>query len=201
VRVQAQGEQPLRAGLTDDEGLARFETVDPSPAYSIRAQKVDYALALLGQGTVPKGRVTRVTMALTPHAGERLFVGLDAGGLTEIDTASPLIVRTLVFPGEQPGAVRHLLIHPGEDLLYAIVRGRSILLDRDSGAHVGSLAIRETGDGQDPIQTWGLTGDGQRLLVLGRDAAGPHWTLDALTGDSISETWFPELSFVPHVFC
>jgi DNA-binding beta-propeller fold protein YncE len=187
---------PLPVLLTDNVGIARFENAPPDPAYSIQVQKVGYDLASGQNIAVAEGRDTEIGVPLTPHAGGRLFVGLDRARVAQIDTSSLLTMQTIVLPGAPEAPVRHLRVHPGGDFLYAVAGAQGYILDGETGALLGRLEIDGT------IESLDLSADGQYLLVSNvRDdyASGilspVHLlTLDARTGELVADTLLADAS-------
>jgi YVTN family beta-propeller protein len=196
VEARPRNGAPLAAAFTDDAGIARFENAPPDPAYSIQVQKVDYELSLGQSVSVPEGRTTEFAVSLTPHAGDRLFVGLDRSRVARIDAASLLPIETLVLPGASEAPVRHLLVHPDRNLVYAVAGMRGYILDGTSGATLGRLVISDT------VESLDLSVDGQHLYVSGVEddyASGllsrVHLlTLDARSGELVTDTLLTEIS-------
>jgi predicted amidohydrolase len=200
VWVKAWGGQPLPTAITDETGVARFEELPPSPAYHLRIQKIDYALAFDSQVTVPEEQKTEIIVSLSPQAGARLFVGLEKAKMTEIDTASLLIVQTIRLPGEEQAPVQHLLLHPDQDLIYAAVGPEAYAIDRQSGASLGRLEIPCPPNTQDSVETWGLSDDGQYLFVVGTWQRGPLMILDAHSGQLLNDVDLHDVDVQPQVF-
>jgi YVTN family beta-propeller protein len=188
VQVQAQSAQPLPIATTDVSGVVRFENIPPDPAYSIRVQKVDYDLAVEFETMVQERQETYVTVSLTSHAGGRLFAGLDTNSITEIDTASLLIVQTVHVPGRDGSGVSCLLAHPTEDLLYAIVGVGGYILDSQSGAQLASLEIKNPDQIPGWVERFGLSKDGQRLFAVSTWNRGSLTILDSHTGQLLMDT-------------
>lgn len=200
VQIQARGAHPLPTAITDETGVVRFEELPPSPAYRLQVQKVDYALAFDSQVAVPEEQETEITVPLSPQAGARLFVGLDEAKVTEIDTASLLVVQTTRLPGEEQAPVQHLLLHPDQDLVYAVVGPEAYTLDRRSGASLGRLEIPGPPGIQDPVETWGLSDDGRYLFVVGTWHRGPLMMLDAHSGQLLNDVYLHDTDVRPEVF-
>jgi YVTN family beta-propeller protein len=159
VLLDSRGGQALPAVLTDEAGVARFDDVPPGPAHSIQVQKVDFDLGSIAEAAFVEGQETEIVVQLTPHAGERLFVGLDKARVLEIDVASWLPVQTLVLPGASEAVVYHLRLHPTQPLLYAVAGDKGFILDSRSGATLAQMQV-ETG-----IDSLDLSADGRYLLV------------------------------------
>lgn len=189
VEVQQPGQEPMPAADTDETGAARFAHPRPDPNYSIQVQKPDYALALQEGVSVAESQETEVSVQIVPQPGGRLFVGLAQTRLAEIDTASLLVLRTIVLPAAPNAPVRHLCLHPDEDLLYAMAGARALVL-RTSGT---VLAEFDTGGTVDSLD---VSRDGKHLLLTGTaqgDAsaiiAQRHlWILDARSGALVEDT-------------
>ncbi|MBN1136588.1 MAG: carboxypeptidase regulatory-like domain-containing protein [Anaerolineae bacterium] len=184
VQVQAQGEQPWPAVTTDEEGVARFRDLPPGSTYVVRVQKLDYDLVFQPQVVVPEGKETTVSVPLAPHAGDRLYVGLDWARVTEIDTASLLPVRTIRMSDWKLGPVSHIRIHPSKELLYTIVDGQGYIVDSRYEKSLGRL--RAKGE----IGSLDLTVDGRYALATGaEDGAVTHlFTFDAESGKLMTDT-------------
>jgi DNA-binding beta-propeller fold protein YncE len=187
---------PLPVLLTDNAGVARFENAPPDPAYSIRVQKVDFDLGSKQDLAVTKEQETEVVVSLIPHSGEQLFVGLDKARIAEIDTASWLTVQVIHLPVAPEAQVYHLLLHPHEDLLYAVAGDRGLILDSGSGATLGQMQV-ETG-----IDTLDLSADGECLLVTtvpgGVDPSGAMgrvhlMALNSQSGEITADWLLPEI--------
>lgn len=188
VWVLSRGRQPLTEASTDATGRARFQDLPPGSDYGVRVQKIDYDMALASLVSVPEGKEREVTIPLTPHAGSRLFVGLDESRIAQIDTASLLVVQIGHLPSEGQRPVSYLLIHPHEDLLYAVAGDEGCILDSRSGALLGHLEIKNPWRWSEPVEALGLSGDGQHLYVWGTSFRGPLMILDAHDGQLISDT-------------
>lgn len=183
VQVQQPGQPSMPAALTDKTGAARFMHPQPDLGYSIRAQKIDYALATQAGVAVPEGQETEATVQLNPQPGGRLFVGLERGRLAVIDTASLLVVQTLVLHTAPEAQVRHVRIHPDGSLVYVIAGARLLILS----SHGALLAEVDTGGTVDSLD---VSADGAYLLLTGTAAGDASaivaprqaWTLDARSG-------------------
>lgn len=184
VQVQAQGEQPLPAVTTDEQGAARFRDLPPGSTYVMRVQKIDYDLVFQPKVVVPEGKETAVSMPLTPHAGGRLYVGLDWARVIEVDTASLLPVRTIRMSDWKLGPVSHIRVHPSKDLLYTIVDGQGYVVDSRYEKSVGRLRAK----GQ--IGSLDLTADGRHALAIGAEdgAVSRLFTFDAESGKLLTDT-------------
>lgn len=200
IQIQARGAQPLLTAITDETGVVRFEELPPSPAYRLQVQRVDYALAFDSQVTVPEEQETEIIVPLNPRAGARLFVGLDRARMTEIDTASLLVVQTMRLPSKKQAPVQHLLLHPDQDLIYAVVGSEAYTLDRRSGASLGRLEIPTPPGIQDPVETWGLSDNGRYLFVIGTWKRGPLMMLDARSGQLLNDVSLHDTDVPPEVF-
>jgi DNA-binding beta-propeller fold protein YncE len=159
VQVRPRNGQWLPTIVTDENGIARFDSVPPDPGYIVQVQNVDFDFVSQEDVAVPEEQETEIVVPLTPHPGERLFVGLDRARVLEVDTASWLGVQTLVLPGAAGASVSHLRLHPTEALLYAVVGDKGLILDSRNGAVVGWMKV-DTG-----IGSLDLSADGQYLLV------------------------------------
>lgn len=184
VRVRAWGEQALPIVSTDRTGVARFEDLVPDPAYVIQVQKIDYALTFRREVAVPAGERVEITVSLPALADGRLFVGLDGSRVAEIDTASLLTVQTTRLPDWKQEPVRHLRLHPTEDVLYTVGDGEGCILDGQSGAVLRQFVLEGT------VEEVGLQNDGRHLFVVSQEAEDlAHLlTLDAITGELLSST-------------
>jgi hypothetical protein len=188
VEVQQPGQPAMLSAVTDETGTARFAHPRPDPNYSIRVQKRDYALALQKGVSVPESQETEVTVQIVPQHGGRLFVGLEQARLVEIDTASLLVLQTVILPAAPDAPIRHVRLHPDGNLLYAVVGARALVLSL-SGAVLAELDMGGTVDSLD------MTGDGRYLLLTGTargDAsaivAQRHlWILDARSGALVED--------------
>ncbi len=189
VEVQQPGQPPMPGTNTDETGTAQFAHPRPDPSYSVRVQKADYAFALQTGVSVPESQETEVSVRLVPQPGGRLFVGLERARLVEIDTASLLVVRTIVLPAAPEAPVRHLRLHPHENLLYAVA-GARVLLMSAVGAVFAELDLDGTVDSLD------VSGDGAFLLLTGTAQADASaivsqrhvWTLDAHSGALVDDS-------------
>jgi len=184
VQVQAQGEQPLPPVTTDEQGAARFRELLPSSTYVVRVQKIDYDLVFQPQVVVPEGKETTVSLPLAPHAGGRLYVGMDWARVTEVDTASLLPVRTIRMSDWNLGLVSHIRVHPSKDLLYTIVDGQGYVVDSHYDKSLGRLRAR----GQ--IGSLDLTADGRYAVAIGAEggAVSRLFTFDAESGSLLTNT-------------
>lgn len=188
VEVQQPGQRPMPAANTDETGTARFAHPRPDPGYSIRVQKPDYGFALQEGVSVPESQETEVIVEAAPQTGGRLFVGLTQARLAEIDTASLLVLRTIVLPAAPYAPVRHLRLHPQENLLYAVAGARAFIISA-SGVVLAESDIEGTVDSLD------VTQDGKYLLLTGTSqgdasaiVAQRHlWILDAHTGALVED--------------
>ena len=189
ARVQAQqpGQSPLPAVLTDESGRARFMHPWPDPAYSVQAQQVDYLLARRAGIAVPESQETEVTVQLEPRPGGRLFVGREGARLTEIDTASLLVVQTLVLRAAPEAQIRHVRVHPDGGLVYIVAGARLLIL----GTGGGVRAEVDTGGIVDSLD---VTADGVYVLLTGTTAEDESvvperraWTIDARSGALVEE--------------
>jgi hypothetical protein len=212
VHVQSRGAQPLPVATTDEDGEARFRNAPPASTYVVRVQQVDYELVIRPQVTVPEGKRTVLDVALTPRAGGRLYVGLDGTRLTEVDTSSLLPVATERLPNWKQGAVSHLRVHAGEEMLYTVTSAEiepdasprsprpSVAHDeidvlyRESKAIVGRLEVEGV------VQDLQLSADGRRLLALTAPSGQPATLdqarllyLDALSGHLLTSTLLADL--------
>lgn len=188
VLVQQPGQPSMPAALTDETGIARFMHPRPDPAYSIQAQQVDHLLARQGGVAVPESQETTVTLQLEPQPGGRLFVGLEPSRLAEIDTASLLVVQTLVLRVAPEAQVRHVRLHPDESLVYVVAGARLLILGRSGG-------VRAEVDTGGTVDSLDVTANGAYLLLTGTAAGGASivaqrqaWTLDAHTGAMVEDT-------------
>jgi YVTN family beta-propeller protein len=184
IQVQAQGEQPLPAVATDEKGAARFRELPPGSTYVVRVQKIDYDLVFQPQVVVPEGKETTVSVPLTPHAGDRLYVGMDWARVTEIDTASLLPVRIIRMSDWNLGAVSHIRVHPSKDLLYTIVDGQGYIVDSRYDKSLGRLKARSQ------IGSLDLTVDGRYAVAIGAQggAVSRLFTFDAVSGKLLTDT-------------
>ncbi len=204
VWVSAPGAPSRPALATDERGIARFQDLPPGTQGTVWVQKVDYELASESGLALLAGQKNQVRVPLTPHPGDRLFVGLDQARVAEIDLASLLVVQTIRLSGESGGAVQHLLVHPSQGLLYAITRSRvrildgrgtgsiprteGYILDARTGASRGRLDILETWEVSPSIQGLGLSEDGQRLYVVANWVRGMVMVMDAGSGRLLDAT-------------
>jgi hypothetical protein len=183
VEVQQPGQPAMPAAHTDETGTARFAHPRPDPGYSVRVQKVDYALALQSGVSVPESQETEITVQVLPQPGGRLYVGLEQARLAEIDTASLLVMQTIILPAAPDAPVRHLRLHPQEELLYAVAGARAfvisangaVLAEFDTGGTVDSLDVTE--EGRYLLLTGTSQGDASAIV-----AQRHLWVLDARTG-------------------
>jgi len=184
VQVQAQGEQPLPAITTDEKGTARFRDLPPGSTYVVRLQNIDYDLVFQPQVVVPEGKETTVSVPLTPHAGGRLYVGMDWARVAEIDTASLLPVRTIRMSDWNLGAVSHVRVHPSKDLLYTIVDGQGYIVDSRYDKSLGRLR------GRGELGSLDLTVDGRYAVAIGAQgsAVSRLFTFDAESGKLLTDT-------------
>ncbi len=184
IQVQAQGEQPLPPVTTDEKGEVRFRELPPGSTYVVRVQKIDHDLVFQPQVVVPEGKETTVSVPLTPHAGGRLYVGLDWARVTEVDTASLLPVRIIRMSDWNLGAVSHLRVHPSQDLLYTIVAGQGYIVESRYERSLGRL--RAKGE----IGSLDLTADGRHVVAIGAegDAISRLFTFDAESGKLLTDT-------------
>jgi uncharacterized protein YceK len=190
ARVEAQqpGQLPMPAANTDETGMARLAHPRPDPGYAIRVQKPDYALGRKENVSVPESQETEVTVELVPQPGGRLFVGLAQARLAEIDTASLLVLRTVILPAAPDAPVRHLSLHPDEELLYAVAGAQAFVL-RANGA---VLAEFDTGGTVDSLD---VSRDGEYLFLTGSAQGGASaliarrhlWILDARSGALVED--------------
>ena len=196
IRLQEPSGPPLPTTTTDSTGHARFHDLPADLDAGISVQKAEYDLVVETQVALQSGHQTHLTLPLTPDAGGRLFVGLEDARIVPIDTASLLPLEPVALPADE-GPVTHLLLHPEQDWLYVIAGSQAFLLDSRTGATLAPLEIQlpsgETGPtsvGPTPvglIQTWGLSHDGQHLLVL--DFALDHvLTLEAASGHMVASS-------------
>ncbi len=184
VQVQAQGEQPLPTVTTDEKGAARFRDLPPGSTYVVRVQKIDHDLVFQPQVVVPEGKETTVSVPLTPHAGGRLYVGLDWARVTEIDTASLLPVRIIRMSDWNLGPVSHIRVHPSRDLLYTIVDGQGFIVESRYEKSLGRLR------GRGQIGSLDLSADGRHVLAIGAEgsAVSRLFTFDAESGKLLTDT-------------
>jgi DNA-binding beta-propeller fold protein YncE len=188
VRVQQPGQSPMPGAATDESGIARFMHPRPDPGYSVQAQQIDYLLARQTGIAVPESQDTEVTLQLEPQPGGRLFIGREQGRLTEVDTASLLVVQTLVLRVAPEALVRHVRIHPKDDLVYVVAGARLLILsangallaEADTGGTVDSLDV--SADGAHLLLTGTATGDAS-AIVAQRQA----WTFDAHSGALVED--------------
>lgn len=189
VQVQATGEQALPAAMTDESGVARFYELPPNPSYRLRVQQIGYDLTYKPQVEVPEGRETTVTVSLSPHVTERLFVGLNKAQVAVIDTASLLVMHLLVLPAPPQAPVRHLLTHPDRELLYAVAGDRGYILDIPSGQLLARMDVEGT------IESLDLSADGRHLVITslpegyatGMPGLVHLLILDAQTGERLDD--------------
>jgi hypothetical protein len=214
VRINPPSGAPVPTLTTDPEGVARFEDLQPDPAYLIRVQKADYELTFEPGVAVPEGKETEVTVPIYPSPGGRFFVGLDGARVAEVDTASFLITRTWRLPALGQGATRHLYLHPTEDRLYAVVGSQVCILDTQTGdlqecLEVDSFVESLSAEGSRLLLITGLEGSygasktGESVVVVGNPTPGNLLTLDASTGALLasekvySSTRLPRLIWRP----
>lgn len=189
VKLQGRSGTLFPATTTDSTGHAHFRDLPAHTDLRLVVQKADYDLVVESQVAMPAGGQTQLTLPLTPDAGGRLFVGLEDARIVPIDTASLLPLPIAALPAES-GPVTHLLPHPKQGWLYAIAGLKGFLLDSHTGATLAPLEIEPPHGLTGPtpaglIQTWGLSGDGQRLLVLDF-AARRVLTLEASSGQRVA---------------
>ena len=184
VQIQAQGEQPLPVVTTDEKGEVRFRELPPGSTYVVRVQKIDYDLVFQPRVVVPEGKETTASVPLTPHAGGRLYVGLDWARVTEIDTASLLPVRIIRMSDWNLGAVGHLRVHPSKDLLYTIVAGQGYIVESRYERSLGRLRAKVD------IGSLDLTADGRHVVAIGAQEASVSrlFTFDAESGKLLTDT-------------
>lgn len=216
VRVRARSEQALPIITTDDAGNAGFHDLPSDRAYVVRVQKVDYDLAFEPQVAVPARQETQVTIPIVPHAGGRLFVGLDGGRVAQIDTASLLVIQTIRLSGWKQDPVGHVRAHPERDLLYAVAGNAGCILDSQSGASLAEFEVEGTVQSlsADGGQLYVISGaensitivrqseDGSRVYVTatGRyEVSGQLLTLDAHTGELLTRVSTVNPQLVPEL--
>jgi hypothetical protein len=195
VQVQAQGEQPLPVVTTDEKGAARFRDLPPGSTYVVRVQKIDHDLMFQPKVVVPEGKETTVSVPLTPHSSGRLYVGLDWGRWTEVDTASLLPIRIKRMWDWNMGSVSHIRVHPSKDLLYTIVDGQGYIVDSRYEKSLGRLRVKGE------IGSLDLTGDGRYVLAIGTEG-GPVsrlFTFDAESGKLLTDTLLVADGRVPQI--
>ncbi len=188
VEVQQPGQPAMPPAITDETGTARFAHPRPDPNYSIQVQKVDYAFALQQGIDVPESQETEVSVRLVPQSGGRLFVGQEQARLVEIDTASLLVVKTIVLPAAPDAPVRHLRLHPNENLLYAMAGAQALIIstsgavqaELDTGGTVDSLDVGR--DGRYLLLTGTALGDASAVV-----AQRHLWIVDARSGALMEE--------------
>lgn len=181
IWIHASSGLPVPTATTDPSGHVRLLDLPSGPDVGLQVQKAEYDLLTESRLAVSPGQQTEITLPLTPRAGGRLLVGLEDACIVEIDTASFLPLDSVVLPAAEGEPVTHLLLHPEEDWLYAVAGYQGFLLDSRTGATLAQLEIGLPSGLDGLIQTWGLSQDGQHLLVL--DFAGKHvLTLEANSG-------------------
>jgi len=195
VQVQAQGEQPLPAVTTDEKGTARFRELPPGSTYVVRVQMIDYDLVLQPQVVVPEGEETTASVPLTPHPGDRLYVGLDWARVTEIDTASLLPVRIIRMSDWNLGPISRIRVHPDKDLLYTIVDGQGYIVESRYEKSLGRL--RAKGE----IGSLDLTADGRYVVAIGAvdDGVSHLFAFDAGSGTLVTDTLLVPDGRVPEI--
>jgi YVTN family beta-propeller protein len=166
VAPRVRGGQTLPELVSDEIGIARFDDVPSDRNYVIRVQKVDYDLAFDVGVAVAEGQETEVTVLLTVHAGGRLFVGLDDSHVSEIDTASLSVMRTIRLPGWKQEPVQHVRFHPGGSAVYTVSGGDGCILDGESGMTLGQFAVDDT------VDSLNVAADGQQLYTISSPGHG-----------------------------
>jgi YVTN family beta-propeller protein len=117
--------------------------------------------ARIAVGGVPRG------MALS-RDGRYLYVCLfDTGVVKKVDLASRRVAKSLAF-GE--GAMRHIVMHPTKDLLFAsdMLRGRILAIDSSSDTLLAQIAVDRN------LNTIALSPDGRYLFVSSRGPNNPE---------------------------
>jgi DNA-binding beta-propeller fold protein YncE len=189
VQVQQPGQPPMPAAVTDETGSARFDHPHADPAYRIRVQKPDYGFALQTDVAVPQSQETEVAVRLVPQPGGRLLVGLVRARLAEIDTASLLLLHTLILPAAPDAPVRHVRVHPDGSRLYVVAGARALILSAGGGL----LAEIDVGGTVDSLD---VSRDGAYLLLTGTGRGDAStiisqrhvWTVDAHSGELLDDS-------------
>ena len=209
VRARSRSSPALPTATSDETGLARFENLPPDRNYIIRVQKVDYDLAFQVDVMVPEAQETEVTVPLAFRQGGRLIVGLDTPRVTEIDTASLLVVRTVRLPDWKQEPVQWLRFHPSGDWIYTVSGVDGCVLDRRSLATLYQFVVEEQ------LDTFDIPADGQYLSVVSASDNGPppndsqpydarslpsthvQSRLDAQSGDLLTQTLTADPALAP----
>jgi YVTN family beta-propeller protein len=119
------------------------------------------ATARIPVGGVPRG------LALS-RDGRFLYVGLfDRGAVQKVDLAKRAVARTLTF-GE--GAMRHIVMHPTQDILYAsdMLKGRILAIDAATDRLLAQIPADRNPN------TIALSPDGRYLFVSSRGSNNPE---------------------------
>jgi YVTN family beta-propeller protein len=119
------------------------------------------ATARIPVGGVPRG------LALS-RDGRFLYVCLfDRGAVQKVDLPKRAVARTLAF-GE--GAMRHIVMHPTKDLLYAsdMLKGRILAIDASTDRLLAQIPVDRN------LNTIALSPDGRYLFVSSRGPNNPE---------------------------
>jgi YVTN family beta-propeller protein len=191
VVVRLPGETPLPTVTTGEDGIARFEFMEGQAGYRIQVQKVNYDRRSVDGVTVVNEQETVQLVSLTHNPGGRLFVGLEGARVVQVDVASLLRIQTIVLPVAPEAPVRHLRLHPTQDLLYVVAGAQGQILSSSTGATLAEFGVQATS-----IDSLEVSADGRYVLATGTtgiDTAGiieqRHlWFLDAHSGALVTDT-------------
>ena len=168
-------------GLSDFAWLASFSTggswskfilasPDEKTAYVSNWESRDVSVIDKGSRSatarIPVGGVPR-GLALS-RDGRFLYVCLfDRGAVQKIDLAKRAVAKSLAF-GE--GAMRHIVMHPTQDILYVsdMLRGRVLVIDAASDALAAEIRVDRNPN------TIALSPDGRYLFVSSRGPNNPE---------------------------
>jgi YVTN family beta-propeller protein len=185
------GENALPAATTGDDGIVHFELDDGQEGYRVQVQKVDYDLMSVDGVVVADQQETVLPVSLTRNPGGRLFVGLEGARVVQVDTASLVRMQTIVLPIAPEAPVRHLRLHPTQDLLYVVAGAEGQILSALTGATLAEFGVQAAS-----IDSLEVSADGRYVLATGTagiDTAGiieqrRLWFLEAQSGALVTDT-------------
>ncbi|MBN1660160.1 MAG: carboxypeptidase regulatory-like domain-containing protein [Anaerolineae bacterium] len=191
VIARPRGQNPLPAVTTGEDGVARFELLDDQGGYSVQVQKVDYDLMSVNSVIVADAQETVLPVWLVHNPGGRLFVGLEGARVVQMDVASLGHIQTIVLPAAPQAPVRHLRLHPTQDLLYVVAGAEGQILSSSTGATLARFDVEASS-----IDGLEVSADGRYVLATGAVKFDPTdydqhhhlWFIDAQSGALVTDT-------------
>lgn len=177
ARVQIIQERETLTALTDKNGQVVLTGVPAGRALQIRVQKVDYAIRVTADATIPHRQRARFSYVLSTDLARRLYVGHETGKDTiAIDLIDPASRIPLTAPGSsgewENVPATAIQTNAVTQRLYVLAGDRLTIMGLQDGSVVQTFLLPGTGGGM----TVSASGDIVYVFTVGA-TEGQRWLL------------------------